>query len=102
MDFLKNLPLVRAGTPAHPGTLAHPGRSGRWRAGTLAHPGRSAHRRAGTPAHPGTPAHRRAGIWCDVRTLIVRRGADQGCNSSLPLVARLARARCASAACSSG
>ena len=29
-------------------------------------------------------------------------GADQGSNSSLPLVARLARARCASAACSSG
>ncbi len=34
MDFLKNLPLVRAGMPAHPGTSAHqggPGAGGRGR-----------------------------------------------------------------------
>ena len=43
-----------------------------------------------------------AGIQRNMRALIARRGADQGRNSSLPLVARLARARCASAACSSG
>jgi hypothetical protein len=102
MDFLKNLPLVRAGTPvdlpfkeplAKPtpcaGGDARAPREVRALAGGDARAPREVRALAGRHSAQREDAHRAS-------------GADQGSNSSLPLVARLARARCASAACSSG